>query len=160
MFIDELSSHAEMLICSEVHLPHVSSRKLSWKRGGRVRMAQASKVSLAPGGSSEGRRGRQVARRKVVSGARRLVGRASWAPGGPSAVMGARSPVRRLSWAPVRRPFRSLVQRPSGPLRTQVFLQFCCKMQVLRRLQAGRRQQAAGRGGPSRKVTTPLSPTA
>ncbi len=35
-------------------------------------MAQASKVSLAPGGSSEGRLGRQVARRKVVLGARRF----------------------------------------------------------------------------------------
>ena len=48
-------------------------------------MAQASKVSLAPGGPSQGRLGRQEARREAVLGARRPVGRPSWAPGDPSA---------------------------------------------------------------------------
>ena len=104
ILIDEVSSHAEMLSCSEVHLADVSSRQLSWKCGGRVRMAQASKVSPAPGGPSEGRLGRQVARRKIVMGARRLVGRRlvrrpSGPPGGPSGGRLGRQEARMQSFS-------------------------------------------------------------
>ena len=78
-----------MLICSQVHLTEESGQHQ------RLRCPW-----------------RQEARRKAVLGARRLVGRPSWTPGGPSegrlgrqearreAVLGARRPVGRPSWAP------------------------------------------------------------
>ena len=108
--IDTVSSHAEMLICSEVHLTDVSSRQLSWKRGGSVQMAQASKVSLAPGGSSwtpgalsGGLLGRQETRLEVVWAARKprpfgasVVRRPSGPPARPEAVWAARGPECRF----------------------------------------------------------------
>ena len=149
-----------MFICSQVHLTDVSSRQLSGKPGGRVRRAQTSKAFLAPGGPSEGRLGRQEACQKAVGpgppdvlDARRPVGRPSWSPGGPSgdrlgrqevrreAVLGARRPVGRPSWAPGGPSGGRLGARSPE---SSVLPTVAAKMQVLRRLQAGRRLQTGG----------------
>ena len=83
---------------------------------------------------------------RAVLGARRPVWRLSWALRGPSrghlerqetrpeAVLGARRAVRRRSWTP-RGPSAGRLGRQEA--RMQVLLQFCCKMQVLRRRQPG-----------------------
>ena len=83
---------------------------------------------------------------RAVLGARRPVWRLSWALRGPSrshlerqetrpeAVLGARRAVRRLSWTPGG-PSAGRLGRQEA--RMQVLLQFCCKMQVLRRRQVG-----------------------
>ena len=83
---------------------------------------------------------------RAVLGARRPVRRPSGALGGPSrrhlgrqetrpeAVLGARRAVRRLSWTPGG-PSAGRLGRQEA--RMQVLLQFCCKLQVLRRRRSG-----------------------
>ena len=91
------------------------------------------------------------ARREAVPGGRRLLQKPSWAPGGPSrgrlgrqearpeAVLGSRIAVQRPSWTPGGSSAGRLGRQEA---RMQVLLQFCCKMQVLRRLQAGQQLQS------------------
>ena len=87
---------------------------------------------------------RQEARQKAVLGARRPVGKPSWAPGGPSEGRLGRQEARREAWAPgspsggrlgrqeVRREAVLGARSPESSVLPTV----AAKMQVLRRLQA------------------------
>ena len=88
---------------------------------------------------------------EAVWGVRRPVGRPSWAPGGPSGGRLGRQEARREAVWAARSPEPSVLPTVAA------------KMQVLRRLQAGRRLQAWGPGVakfPRRKVPTAQGPTA
>ena len=152
----------------------VASRELTCKHGRTVRRASMSRARslvqrpfwalrdplravLGAKRPVASRLGRSKTRSEAVWGARRPVRRPSWALRGPSggrlerqatrpeAVLGARRAIRRLSWTPGG-PSAGRLGRQDAKM--QVLLQFCCKMQVLRR----RRH-----GGPNSKV--PKAPT-
>ena len=114
------------------------------------------------------RRRRPAWRREVhpeaVLDARRLVRRSSWAPGELSggrlgrqearpeavwAVLAARSPSGgRLDRQQARPEAVWAARRPE----CRLFLQLCCKMQVWRRLHAGRRPELGSETSPRRQV--------
>ena len=131
----------------------VASRELSCKHGKIMRRANTSRAREprpdAVLADKETRSEPSWALRdplRAVLGARRPVWRPSWALRGPSrghlerqetgpeAVLGARRAVQRLSWTPGG-PSAGRLSRQEA--RMQVLLQFCCKMQVLRRRQSG-----------------------
>ena len=105
----------------------MDARRPSWAPGGpsagRLGRQEARIVGFADSSSENaglaqaagGRLGRQEDRREAVLGARKPVGRPSWAPGGSSGGRLARQEARREAVLGARRP----VGRPFGPLGAQ-----------------------------------------